>query len=61
MEIYTTFGALVILHSDNGTKFFNNIITELYIMWKYVKIMHRISKNSSSGTVERSNLNLLAI
>jgi len=33
MEIYTTFGAPAILHSDNGREFVNSVINELHNMW----------------------------
>jgi len=33
MEIYTTFGAPAILHSDNGREFVNSVINELHTMW----------------------------
>jgi len=40
LDIYTTFGAPSILHSDNGREFVNSIITNLNEMWSGVKIVH---------------------
>jgi len=33
IDIYNTFGAPAILHSDNGREFLNTVLTELYVMW----------------------------
>lgn len=56
IDIYTTFGAPAILHSDNGREFVNNIINELHTMWEDVKIVHGKSRQSQSkGSVERAN------
>lgn len=38
LDIYTTFGDSVILHSDNRKEFVNGVLNELHAMWKNVKI-----------------------
>lgn len=56
LDIYTTFGAPAILHSDNGREFVNNTINELHAMWGDVKIVHGKPRHSQSqGSVERAN------
>ncbi|XP_023238740.1 KRAB-A domain-containing protein 2-like [Centruroides sculpturatus] len=40
LQIFLTFGAPAILHSDNGREFCNKVIFELCTMWKDVKIVH---------------------
>ncbi|XP_022175233.1 KRAB-A domain-containing protein 2-like [Myzus persicae] len=56
LDIYTTFGAPAILHSDNGREFVNSIINELHSMWPDVKIVHGKPRHSQSqGSVERAN------
>lgn len=56
LDIYTTFGAPVILHSDNGREFVNSIRTELHSMWNDVKIVHGKPRHSQSqGSIERAN------
>jgi len=56
IDIYTTFGAPAILHSDNGREFVNTIITELNMMWGDIKIVHGKPRHSQSqGSVERAN------
>ncbi|XP_022180171.1 SCAN domain-containing protein 3-like [Myzus persicae] len=56
MEIYTTFGAPAILHSDNGREFVNSVINELHTMWGDVKIVHGKPRHSQSqGSIERAN------
>ncbi|XP_050532607.1 KRAB-A domain-containing protein 2-like [Daktulosphaira vitifoliae] len=56
LDIYTTFGAPVILHSDNGREFVNSIIIELHSMWPDVKIVHGKPRHSQSqGSVKRAN------
>ncbi|KAL4103913.1 hypothetical protein QTP88_019230 [Uroleucon formosanum] len=56
LDIYTTFGAPAILHSDNGREFVNSIIIELHSMWPDVKIVHGKPRHSQSqGSVERAN------
>jgi len=56
MEIYTTFGAPAILHSDNGREFVNSEINELHTMWGDVKIVHgKPSHSQRQGSIERAN------
>jgi len=56
LDIYTTFGAPAILHSDNDREFVNSIINELHSMWTDVKIVHGKPRHSQSqGSVERAN------
>ncbi|XP_023213446.1 KRAB-A domain-containing protein 2-like, partial [Centruroides sculpturatus] len=56
LQIFLTFGAPAILHSDNGTEFCNQVISELCTMWKDVKIVHGKPPNSQTeGSVERAN------
>jgi hypothetical protein len=56
LEIYTTFGAPLILHSDNGREFVNSVLVELHAMWPEVKIVHGKPRHSQSqGSVERAN------
>lgn len=55
-EIYATFGAPLILHSDNGREFVNSVLAELHTMWPEVKIVHGKPRHSrSQGSVERAN------
>ena len=39
-DIFITFGAPVILQSDNGREFANKVVEELCSMWKDLKIGH---------------------
>ncbi|XP_031330464.1 KRAB-A domain-containing protein 2-like [Photinus pyralis] len=56
LEIYTTFGAPLILHSDNGREFVNSVLVDLHAMWPEVKIVHGKPRHSQSqGSVERAN------
>jgi len=56
LDIFTTFGALNILHSDNGKEFCNQIMKSLYEMWNDIKIVHGKPRHSESqGSVERTN------
>lgn len=56
LDIFTTFGAPNILHSDNGREFCNQIIENLCSMWPDVKIVHGKPRHSQSqGSVERAN------
>ncbi|XP_026811285.1 KRAB-A domain-containing protein 2-like [Rhopalosiphum maidis] len=53
IDIYTTFGAPAILHSDNGREFVSTIIAELYVMWGDIKIVHGKPRHSQSqGSVK---------
>jgi len=40
IDIYTTFGSLAKLHSDNGREFVNSIVRYLKEMWVDIKIVH---------------------
>jgi len=56
LDIFTTFGAPNILHSDNGREFCNQVIENLCSMWPDVKIVHGKPRHSQSqGSVERAN------
>jgi transposase InsO family protein len=56
LDIFTTFGAPNILHSDNGREFFNQIIKSLCEMWNDIKIVHGKPRHSElQGSVERAN------
>jgi hypothetical protein len=56
LNIFLTFGAPAILHSDNDREFSNRVISELCTMWKDVKIVHGKPRHSQTqGSVERAN------
>ena len=56
LEIYTSFGAPVILQSDNGREFVNEIIENLHVAWPHVRIVHGKPRHKESqGSVERAN------
>jgi uncharacterized protein YqgV (UPF0045/DUF77 family) len=56
LEIFTTFGAPNILHSDNGREFCNQIIKILCEMWNDLKVVHGKPRHGESqGSVERAN------
>jgi len=56
LDIFTTFRAPNILHSDNGREFCNQVIENLCSMWPDVKIVHGKPRHSQSqGSVERAN------
>lgn len=65
LDIFLTFGAPVILQSDNGREFVNQIITELASLWPELKIVHGKPRHSQNqGSVERANQdieNMLAV
>ncbi|KMQ82993.1 krab-a domain-containing protein 2-like protein [Lasius niger] len=55
-DIFLTFGAPCILHSDNGREFVNSVIDELLTYWPELKIVHGKPRHSQSqGSVERAN------
>ena len=55
-DIFLTFGALCILHSDNGREFVNSVINELFIYWPELKIVHgKPRHNQSQGSFQRAN------
>ncbi|XP_063865374.1 KRAB-A domain-containing protein 2-like [Scylla paramamosain] len=56
LDIFLTFGAPAILHSDNGREFVNAIITELSMLWPELKLVTgRPRHPQSQGAVERLN------
>jgi len=56
IDIYTTFDAPAILHSDNGREFVNNVITELNVICVDVEIVHsKLRRSQRQGSVERAN------
>ena len=56
LDIFTTFGAPVILQSDSGPEFIAKVIEELAEMWTGLKIVHGKPRHrQSQGSVERSN------
>lgn len=56
VDIFTTFGAPSILHSENGREFVNKVIDELTNLWDGVKIVHGKPQHSQTqSSVERAN------
>jgi transposase InsO family protein len=56
LDIYTTFGAPAILHSDNGRELVNSLIIEHQSIWLDAKIVHGKPRYSQiQGSVERAN------
>ena len=56
IQIFLTFGAPLILQSDNGREFVNHVIDELSLIWPGCKILHGRSRHpQSQGSIERSN------
>ena len=56
LNIFTTFGALAILQSDNGHEFVSKVIEELALIWKDLRIVHGKPRHpQSQASVERSN------
>lgn len=56
IDIFCIFGAPMILQSDNGREFVNQIINDLKCMWNNLKIVHGKPRHSQSqGSVERAN------
>ena len=56
LPIFLTFGAPAILQSDNDREFSNQVLFEMYAMWKDVKIVHGKPRHSQiQGSVERAN------
>ncbi|XP_069611030.1 KRAB-A domain-containing protein 2-like [Ranitomeya imitator] len=56
LDIFSTFGAPCILHSDNGREFCNKVIQNLCVMWPDMKIVHGKPRHSQSqGSMERAN------
>ena len=48
LDIFTTFGAPNILHSDNGREFCNQVIQSLCGMWNDIKIFHGKPRHNQS-------------
>lgn len=56
VDIFTIFGAPVVLQSDNGREFCNRVIEELKTSWPELKLVHGKPRHSQSqGSVERAN------
>jgi len=59
LNIFTTFGAPCILHTDNDKEFKNKLVESLNEMWPRLLIVHGKSRNSQSqGRVERANCDI---
>jgi hypothetical protein len=55
-QIFASFGAPLILQSDNGLEFRNQVVSSLKLLWPGIQIVHgRSRKPSTQGSVERSN------
>ena len=56
VDIFTLFGAPVVLQSDNGSEFTAAVIDELCVIWPELKIVHGKPRHpQSQGSVERAN------
>jgi transposase InsO family protein len=56
LDIFTIFGAPALLQSDNGREFVVEVIEELALIWKDLKILHEKARHpQSQGSVERCN------
>ena len=59
VEIFGIFGALRILHTDNGREFANQLMKSLLEYWPGCKLVHGKPRHSQSqGSVERANRDL---
>ena len=55
-KIFCRFGAPVVLQSDNGKEFRNEVIRNLTQLWPGMKMVHgKARKPSTQGSVERAN------
>ncbi|XP_071053562.1 KRAB-A domain-containing protein 2-like [Onthophagus taurus] len=55
LDIFLTFGAPCILHSDNGREFVNSVLKELASYWSELKLVNGKPRHSQSqGSVERA-------
>jgi len=55
-QIFCEFGAPLLLQSDNGLEFRNQIVEGLKMLWPDLQIVHgRSRKPSTQGSVERAN------
>jgi hypothetical protein len=58
-DIFSIFGVPMILQSDNGREFKNQVISALATMWPGMKLVHgRARHPQSQGSVERSNADI---
>ena len=56
MNIYCHFGSPLILHSDNGREFVNEVIHSLLSLWPDCKMINGKARHSQSqGSVEHCN------
>ncbi|GFW33176.1 KRAB-A domain-containing protein 2 [Trichonephila clavipes] len=56
LSIFLTFGVPAILQSDNEREFINEIISEICVVWKDVKIVREKPRHSQTqGSVDRDN------
>jgi hypothetical protein len=51
-DIFLTFGAPCILHSDNGREFVNSVIKEICTLWPELKIVHSKPRHSQIQGLE---------
>lgn len=55
-HIFSSFGAPLILQSDNGPEFRNQVVSGLKLLWPDLKILHgRSRRPQTQGSVERCN------
>ena len=59
LDIFSIFGAPNMFQSDNGRKFVNSVIVELFSRWEGLKMVHGTPTHSQSqGPVECYNRNV---
>ena len=59
LDIFLLFGSPAILHSDNGSEFTAQVITELKSLWPQLVMVHGKPRHpQSQGSVERANRNI---
>ena len=62
VDIFTLLGAPIILQSDNGREFCNQVINNLKLLWPELKIVHGKPRHSQSqGSIEQANRDVQAI
>jgi transposase InsO family protein len=55
-HIFCEFGAPIILHSDNGLEFRNQVVSSLKLIWPGLQLVHGQSRTpKTQGSVERAN------
>ena len=55
LDVFSIFGASIILQSDNGREFLAFVIKRICSMWEGLKILHGQPRHSQiQGTVERA-------